>query len=200
MPQEDRELAQPTGNSRFYQTFRGISAIIGITGVASLVFLSRPLMSYFAREMCMSMQPPPSFWPNPFSGLGRVLWSRYQCEWMGHWGFNYYEVFSWLTSSWQAVLGSIGSFTGVWALFRTLRGQNNEHDQNVDNPPPMSAQDKRQVQEFLSAIKQGYLPLYRSSTTGAASEPALSNRLLPLDPDTEVFAKVPIKRERSHTV
>lgn len=136
-------------------------AAAGIITVGALVFLSRPLISYYTREACYHYYGENSWWPNPIKGLAQSVASTYQCEWMGHYGFQWHEAVSFLSSGWQTLLGTLGSGVGLYSFMK--RGQANRaasasqttQEANTEEVPSTP----QNLEPIFQAIDKGFLPL-----------------------------------------
>lgn len=152
----DSDKIKLMAKRKFKSACLKVSAVLGISMAAAAILLSRPLMAYMSREFCYSMQSPPSYWPNPISGLWSSTWSLYQCEWAGNFGFHWYDVFAWLTTSWQSIIASVGSCTGIYALLRTF--QQPKPGENQAAPLSYPVEDARFLSLLREMKKEGYFP------------------------------------------
>lgn len=144
-----------------------LKAIAGLASVSALIFLSRPLMSYFAREMCYNYYGENNWWESPVKGAAKSLLTTYQCEWMGHYGFQWHEALSFISNSWQAIVGTVGSGIGLYSLVK--RGQHEGQVPSSDETKIPHAceshQQKGDLSSLFQAIDKGYLPLKETTET-----------------------------------
>lgn len=138
-------------------TFKLITAG-GILVAVGIVFLSRPILAYLSREACYHYYGKNDWWSSPFSSLVNSVVSTYQCEWVGHYGFQWHEIASLLTNSWQTLLGAVGSGLGLYALGQKINAQPCQH-----TAQPATQLDQTKLDQLFEAINKGYLPLKQVS-------------------------------------
>lgn len=125
---EDVDVAPPTSR-RGVRWFRALT-ILGIPLIAILVFLSRPIASFIARQACYhfrgsidySFNPTTWSWHNNPLNAGRHwLGSLYECEWTGYLGFNWPNVLEWIRDRGSAIVSSLGLLGGGYATWRSVK-------------------------------------------------------------------------------
>jgi len=145
-------------------------AIFGLPFVGLCVFLSRPFIAYFSRETCYAIRGEIPFWSNPLKSSVHSISSLYQCEWMGHWGFQWQDSMQWLSERWQGLAASIGTLGGGYALWKGRQGEpENKSEVELQKKlffmyqnarpsvaiPPVSLEHRIDIHKIAEGVKLG---------------------------------------------
>lgn len=146
-------------NSSSNTTASVLKVAAGATAAGLLLLLSKPIISYTAREICYNMNTVPSFWSHPFAYTWSGATRLYSCEWVGHWGFNWFDVFSALSNSWHTLVAAAGSMGGLYALNRSLRNRESNSNQGLSNTCAHGdgSPSREELKQLVHALRQGQI-------------------------------------------